>query len=552
MLLLKIYYYGRMMNRKVLKLILFGSFGCLFFIFSCQNSSNKPQENSNCIKINLGGEPHTLHPHMARDVKAFALMRMFFEGLTRIGPGDQIELGLAKSYSLSSDQKTYTFKLRLTKWSNGDSLLAQDFEYAWKKIINPQSYYNYAPQLYLIKNAKLIKMGQLPMDELGVKALDNHTLEVTLENPTSYFLELLSIPIFFPINSTIDQKNANWAEKVEGYVCNGPFFPKRWQHQESIVAEKNPSYWDSSNVKLDSIEMAMLSEDLELKLFEKNQLDWAGSPLSVLSLEAIDSLKKQKLLHIRPIAGTSFIRINTSLPPFDHAEIRKALAFAINRKALVTHILQGEQISATRFVPIDMKLTEEQYFLDGSNEQARILFDQTLEELGMSKEEFSQWKLLYLQSERSHLLAQAIQEQWNEILGIRIALEAIEGKVYYDRISKQDFHLSLGSWFADFYDPISFLEIFKYKTQSTNNTNWENAEYTELLESSYLQSNPKERKKILASSEQILMNEMPIIPISHASMLYVQKENLKGVFLSYLGGVDFKWAYLENKITGNK
>lgn len=533
---------------KVKRLKIYGYFFIISLLFSCQNSSKKPVEN--IVKINLGDEPHTLHPHMARDLRSLTLMRMFFEGLTRIGPGDQIELALAKSYSLSSDQKTYTFKLRSTKWSNGDSLTAHDFVYAWKKIVNPQSYYNYASQLYVIKNAQLIKSGQLPIDDLGIRAIDNYTFEICLEHPAPYFLELLASPIFFPVNPVMDQKNSNWAENVDLYVCNGPFLPKKWLHQELILAQKNPLYWDESTVKLDAIEMVLLNEDLELQLFEKKQLDWVGSPLSTLSLDALPSLKEQKLLHSRSVAGTSFIRINTALPPFDHPEIRKALALAIDREAIVTHVTGGGQIPATGLVPVHMKLKEEPYFVDGAKEEARTLFLQILEELGMSKDEFANWKLLYAQSQRAHVVAQAIQQQWNEVLGIKIGLEGIESKVYYDRISKQDFNLALGSWFADIYDPINFLEVFKYKAQSTNNTNWENVEYAELLDASYLQNNPKERKKILAASEQILIDEMPVIPIFHASMLYIQNEALKDVFLSSLGGLDFKWAYLENQNKG--
>ncbi len=521
---------------------IFALFGCLIFLFSgCSTSQPPKQKNSVCF--NIKNEPNTLDPRQARTLADITLARMFFEGLTRVGKSERAELALANSVSFSSDMKRYTFTLREAHWSNGDEVTAYDFVYAWKKILDPNFPSDTAFQLYDIKNAKAAKEGKIALDAVGVRALDKKTLEVELEYTVPYFLELVTHPAFFPVNVNVDQKNPQWAEGPSSYVCNGPFLLEEWKHSDCIRAKKNESYWDALAVKLSEIELVMVTADTELKLFEKKQLDWVGSPFGTLPVESVNFLRKETL-KAKEMKGTYFIRVNTEAFPLDNVLLRKALALSINRKEIVDHVTQGHQLPATGLVPSSFGLQKEPYFQDGAVQDAKKIFSDALAALHLERQSLPEITLLYPATERSHLIAQALEQQWYRALGIRVKLEAMEPKVYYDRVHKQNYQLAAGDWIADFNDPINFLNVFRYKKGSSNNTHWENAQFAELLYRSGMTLSQTERFDLLTQSERLLMDEMPILPIFHHTMLYVQQPQLQDVVLSHMGTIDFKWAHI--------
>jgi oligopeptide transport system substrate-binding protein len=526
-------------------------------VFGCQSSSQKnlsqlnaravkTELNPRTVKINIGDEPQTLDPRKARDLNCQTIARMLFEGLTRVNVLEKAELALAESVTISADLKTYTFRLKNSVWSNGDPVKASDFIYAWKKVLSPDFPSDTAFNLYPIKNAKIAKEGKLKVDDIGVLALDDQTLVVALECPTPYFLDLIACPAYFPVNQKVDEKNSSWFQNAADYVGNGPFQLVEWKHQDHLALKKNGKYWDAACVKINSLELLMLQGETELKLFEKKDLDWAGSPLSTLPLEALQSLKNDSNFKTKELLGTYFIRTNTERAPFNHSLMRKAFALAINRRAIVDHVTQGNQIPATGLVPISLELQRQPYFRDGDLKRARALFSEALSTLELKKEELPDICLMYRAGERNHLIAQAVQQQWFEAFGVSIKLESIEGKIYFDKLSKQNYQMAFGDWIADFADPINFLEVFKYKKGGSNNTLWENARFIELLDQSSQESDFAKRCEILAQSEQILIEQMPIIPIFYYSMLYVNQPTLKDVVLSSMGQIDFKWASVEN------
>lgn len=509
---------------------------------ACQPSSQvAPQE----LRVNIRDEPQTLDPRKARLLGNVALLRLLFDGLTRINKEGKVDLALAESVKTSPDLKQYTFRLRSAFWSNGVPVLASDFVYAWKKVLSPQFPSDMAFLLYGIKNAKAAKEGKVSVDAIGVRAPDVKTLVVELENPLPYFLELLGSPVFFPVCQKADEQNPNWAQNASSYVSNGPFRLTSWRHHDQLELKKNKSYWDASNVKLTSLKFPMVAEEAELMMFEKQELDWAGSPLSALSVNALKSLKENSPLKTQTALDTYFIRTNTEFTPFKHSAIRKAFALAINRKAIVEHVTQGYQEPATGLVPPSFGLQKEPYFTDGDVVEAERLFAEGLSALHLSKEQLPEICFLYRRTERNHLIAQALQQQWYDAFGIQVRLEGLEAKVFVNRVSKQDYHLAYGDWAADFADPINFLEVFKYKKGGSNNTLWENSQYAHLLDLSSQTSDVKQRNELLAESERILIEEMPIIPVLYSNMLYLSQPGLKDVVLSPMGFVDFKWASID-------
>ncbi len=519
----------------------------LVLLMGCQKHPSPTQLQT--LRINIGSDPQTLDPRKARDLTAVTLMHMLFEGLTRVSKEGSLEMALAREVEISENGTQYLFHLRKSFWSNGDPVTAFDFAESWKTILDPQFPSDLAYQLYSIKNARKAKLGEMDLEQVGIQTPDPNTLIVELEQPIPYFLELLAMTSFLPIPHKMDMANPNWANLPETYVCNGPFLLESWKHSDQIRVVKNPRYWQTKNVSLNGIDLLMMPGDTEMRMFEEGKLDWAGSPLSTIPVDAVRSLRASQKLHINPFSATYFYRVNTAEKfkekknPLSNALFRKALAFCLNRKGITEHILQGGQIPAKSLVPPEMGLSDKGYFHDDNRQRAHALLIDALLELDLTIETLEPIKISYSSSERNAAISQAIQKQWEEGLGIRVELEAVEPKTYFQRISQKEFQLAAGSWTADFNDPINFLEVFKYKDASTNNTQWESAKYIDLLNRSALCRDSEERKGLLREAELILMEQMPIIPVFHFALNYLERDGLEDVALSPLGQIDFRWAH---------
>jgi len=520
-----------------------------FLLSLCISSCNTPKDKekkctAQSIKINICNEPQTLDPRKARSLNDVNLTKTLMEGMTRLGKDGKVELALAEKIAISEDLQTYTIFLRQAQWSNGDPITAADFLYSWKQSLSPTFPSSNAFQLYIIKNAEAIKRNQLPMSLLGVNSIDSHTIEIKLEHPAPYFLELLSLPIFFPIHAQRDREDATWAEKPTAFLNNGPFSLSDWRSKDCITVKKNPLYWNANNVKLEQIEMIMVGEDIALQMFENKELDWIGSPFSSLPTDAIEHLKKAKLFSTSLLFGTHWIRINTNSYPLHMEKLRKAFASAINRKDIVQHIVQGDQTPALSLLPPMNNFFPSCYFSDGDAKNSKALWQECVDQYDISLHSFPSITLLYSATERNHIIAQAIQSQWKNVFPFPIILEPAEPKIVFDRVARGDFQLAMGSWIADFEDPVNFLEIFKSKTNGTNNTGWEDPVYIELLTKSYIEKDEHQRLSLLQECEKVIMNAMPVIPIFYYTMNYLKKDCLQGVIINGLGSIDFRQAYL--------
>lgn len=503
---------------------------------------------SQALRVNIASEPATLDPRRARDLNEVTLCRMLFEGLTRTSKEGMTEPALAETIEVSDDGLQYIFHLRKAVWSNGDPVTSYDFADSWKAILSPSFPSDIAYQLYLIQNGQKVKAGEKGLETLGIETPDSETLIVRLELPAPYFLNLCSMNAYFPVpKAAIDKQ---WAMDPKTFVGNGPFVLKSWSHADQITVVKNEQYWESVAVRLQEIDLVMVTSDTEIRMFEEKKLDWAGSPLSTIPVDALKHLKEIDQLKVSALSGTHFLRVNTEETisgkknPLFHGGCRKALAMAIDRKGITDHILQGGQTPALSLVPKEMGLLGEGYFSDQNPEESRHLMSQSLQEMAITKELMEPIVLSFIADDRNMSIAQAIQKNWETTFGIPIQLEAVEKKVYYQRIKQKNFQLAMGSWVADFNDPINFLEVFKNKMGSTNNTNWQNAKYIDLLDRSQLCRNQEERKGLLRLAEEILMAEMPIIPIFHYAMNYLEREEVSDVALSPIGGLDFRWAQI--------
>lgn len=500
-------------------------------------ASTKPQ----VFRANLTSEPSTADPGLAKDTTSGAIVRATFDGLTRLDKDAKPMNSVASDVKISDDKRVYTFTIRDSKWSNGDSVTAHDFEFAWKRVLDPKLGAEYAYQLYYIKNAEKVHTGKAQADELGVKALDDKTLEVTLENPTPFFLELTAFYTYYPVDKKVVEANPNWANEAATHVSNGPFKMTGWEHKSKIVLEKNENYWDKDAVKLDRIEFAMIEDDnTALSMFENGELDWAGQPLGGLPTDAIPSLKEAGKLVVHPKATMYWYKINTTKGVLQNVKIRKALAYAVDRQSIVDNITQVGQVPTMGMLPQSMIIKPEGYFRDNDVETAKKLLAEGMQELGLSQ--FPTITMSYNPTDRHKKIAEAMQDQWKRNLGIDVKLAIKEFKVHLQDLHELNYEIGRLGWNADFNDPINYLEMFRDAKTGNNDTGWENARYKELLQQSAMESDPEKRKQLFAEAEQIFMDAMPVIPLFTDVDVWVQSDKVKGVQVDGLGFIDLKWA----------
>lgn len=512
----------------------------------------KDSKGKTTLDINIKTEPYSLHPGLAKDSVSGGVIRQTFEGLTRINADGEPEEGAASKIETSKDGKTYTFTIRDgAKWSNGDPVTAQDFEYAWKWALDPANESQYAYELYYIKGAEAANTGKGSLNDVAVKAVNDKTLKVELNHPTPFFTQLTSFYTYMPVNKKVAEKNEKWYTNAgKDYVSNGPFKMTSWKHSGSIALEKNDQYWDQDKVKLKNIKMVMINNNnTELKKFQAGELDWAGMPLGQLPTESLPTLKKDDSLHVEAIAGVYWYKFNTTAKPLDNVNIRKALAYSINRQSIVKNVTQGEQIPAMAAVPPSMKGFEDNkkgYFDDNDVKTAKEYLKKGLKDLGLSKaSDLPAIKLSYNTDEAHAKLAQAVQEMWKKDLGVNVELDNSEWNVYIDKLHSLDYQVGRMGWLADYNDPSTFLELFKDKDGGNNDTGWESAEFKKLLNESQTETDSNKRIELLKKAEKVFMDDMPVAPIYFYTIPWVQDENLKGTIVTGTGEIYFRNAYFQ-------
>lgn len=487
-------------------------------------------------------EPATLDPTFAEDATSGAVIRALYDGLTRLDEKGEAINSLAQDMKLSDDKLTYTFTLRDAKWTNGDPVTAHDFEFAWKYALDPKTgspaSYNY----YSIKNAQAFTSGKVKAEDVGVKAIDDKTLQVTMEHPTPFFPTLVSfLP---PVNKNVVLSNPKWANDPKTLVSNGPFKLDTWEHKNKLILVKNDTYWEKDVVKLARIEFSMISDtNTELSMFQNGDLDWAGGPISGLPVDAVVPLKQEGKLMTKPKATSYYIRFNAERPPFTNVKIRKAFAYAINRQEIADNIGQAGQTPLMGITPITASLKPEGFFADNQQEEAKKLLAEGMAELGITK--LPTITYLYNTSDRNKAIAETLQAAWKNGLGVDVKLLNKETKVYLDDQEQGKFEITRSSWTADYNDSINFLQKFIEKYSSSNITRWHSPKYTELINQSYKEADLAKRNQILLMAETLLMEEMPLTGIFSDVNAWVQSDKVKGVRIDPLSKIDFKWAYKE-------
>jgi oligopeptide transport system substrate-binding protein len=530
--------------RKVKKLTLY-----LFLIFMIFSTGCQKKDNLNLrrLNINFNMDPKTLDPRKSGDLVSSAVLFLLSSGLTEATASGEIVPALAESYEISNDKKTYTFHIRKdAKWSDGTKITATDFEKSWKKAIDP-NFPALCPQLfYPIKNVERAIKGDVPFSEVGINALDDKTLVVHLNSPTPYFLSLTSFCIYFPVPSHIVDKNPHWDSGKEPLICSGPFKLKKWNPTSDMTVEKNPHHWNAKNIWLNEIAINFVGdENTSLQMYENGQIDWVGALLSPLPIDSIASLKKSKEFSESAVGGTTFCTFNVEKFPFNNKNMRKAFGLAINRKAIIDNIIQGNEIIATRCIPPLLMTNKEISFLkDNDIEKAKEHLNLALNELGIKKEDL---KITFTYgSNISHKKqAETLVENWKKLFGIPITLEQYEEKVLLDKLHKHQYQSALSHWIIQYRDPMNIFDRFKKKIHSKNYPQWENETYINLLNYSATCTDSSLREQVLEKAEELFLEEMPLSPIYHHNYKMLTKPHVKGLFIGPVGEVRFDKIYLK-------
>ncbi|MGH2649901.1 MAG: peptide ABC transporter substrate-binding protein [Actinomycetota bacterium] len=462
------------------------------------------------FRINNLVEPESLDPGVVTGVPEHRIISNLFEGLAVNDPRDlSPQPGMAKSWTISKDGLVYTFTLRDAAWTDGRKVTAHDFVYAWERVLNPKSGAKYAQQLFYLKNGEEYNKSKITdFSQVGVKALDDKTLQATLRCPTAYFLDLTTFYTLYPVPRwAIEAHGKDWV-KPGKIVSNGPFKLASWVPQRDLVLEKNPAHWDAANVKLQRA-VFIPTDDLNTayKQFQAGDSDWIPN----VPPAQIDAARQRPEYYATPYLGTYYFRFNVTRPPGNDVRVRKALSMAVDRESLTKFVTKAGEIPTSSFVPVNMRGYEGIRGLAFDPAAAKKL----LAEAGYPDGKgFPKTELLYNTNELHRVITQAVQQMWKENLGIQVDLVNVEWKVYLNQQAKLDYQISRAGWIGDYVDPNTFLDMW-ITGGGNNQTGWSNKRYDDgIARAGCGIVDPKERMKLFNDAERLLVvEEVPIMPL---------------------------------------
>ena len=498
----------------------------------------------------IGAEARTVDPAQNTDSTGTKIIVQLFEGLVEYHhKTNEVIPGVAKSWDISKDGKTYTFHLRdNAKWSNGDAVTANDFVYSWERVLNPLMASEYAPLIYVIKNAQKYNQGKIKdFAQVGVKAKDDHTLVVDLEYPAAYFLNILQYSLTRPVHkATIEKfgdkydRDNTWT-RAENIVSNGPFMMTEWTINKYIKIKKNPNYWDAKNIWLNgAILYPVDNVQNEERMFRSGALHVTND--TIVNKIPVYQKEHPELIVIEPYLSVYYYSLNNKRKPLNDKRVRKALALAINRHDLVKYVTKAGQQPAYNMVPPGTGgYTSKQTFKEDVAEAKRLLA-----EAGFPNGEGfpTDLNLMYNTSENHKSTAEAIQQMWKKNLNIQIQLANQDWKVFIDTRNKHNFDIARDGWIGDFNDPLTFVDLqASYNPQ--NHSAFNSKTYDDLVTKARYSTDQNERFAAFDQLEAILKDEMPVIPLYFYTTKFLRQTDVRGYDAHLQDIHPLRWVSLE-------
>ncbi|TDT84774.1 MULTISPECIES: peptide ABC transporter substrate-binding protein [Bacillus] len=522
---------------------------------ACNNKENKSDKEAKkqVLNVTVSEEIPSLDTVKTMDGTSAHVMQNIFEGLYVLDDQDQPIPAVAKSFKRSEDGKKYTFDLRKdAKWSNGDSVTANDFMFAWKRAINPETASQYAYMLFYVKNAKEINKGTVPLAELGVKVINDYKLEVELEQPIPYFLQLLALPIYLPQHeSFLKEQGKNYALEPSNLIYNGPFVLEKWKHEQEFQLKKNATYWDEKKVKLDEINFQIVKDTMTaVNLYEAGNLDRVP-----INSQFVDKYKGDKELHMSSEPAIAMLRFNEKNSALANKKVRQAISFALNKEDFVAHFINNGAKPATGLVPVGHinEETGKDFREENGNlslydvQSAKKIWEEAKKELGVEQVNL---EFLTFEQDNAKRMAEYIKgdlEKNLQGLTIQIKQQPFKQKLQLEQTG--DYDITMANWGPDYKDPISYLELFTTGNQN-NKMNYSNRHYDELIKKakSDLVLDQKKRWEALQEAERILLGDAAVAPLYQMGSAYVQKDYVRGIEKHQFGGIyTYKNAYIANE-----
>ncbi|ASK63267.1 peptide ABC transporter substrate-binding protein [Virgibacillus phasianinus] len=524
-----------------------------------KNNNADSQENKKVVNISAPGVIPSLSPTIADNDFSFTIINQVFEGLYRLNKEGEPELALAaEEPKVSENNKVYTFKIRKdAKWSNGTPVTAHDFEYAWKKAVNPETGAAYGPQFEeIVDNASEILKGKKPADSLGVEALDDRTLKVSLENAIPFFKELLTTAIFFPQpQEFIEKQDGKYASDSKHTLFNGPFVLADWNGtDQSWTYKKNEKYWDKEAVNVDEIRVNVVKDTgTAVSLYEEGKLDRVN-----LTGEYVDKYRSNQDYHTFLTGATSYIKMNQgkdgNKTNLANLNIRKAMNLALDKDKLVNSILNNGSVVANGNVPkglAENPKTGEDFRAENGDlthfdpREAKKHWEKGLNELGKEKLGIS---LISSDSGTSKQLAENIKYQLEENLpGLTITIRNLTPKASIAANVGQNYEMIMTGWNGDYHDPLTYLNLFITDSPG-NHTGYSNKEYDRLVlgaKGSMANDALKRWNAMLKAERMLIEDSAVLIPLYQDGSAFLQKNYLKN-FVTYKVGADnYKWIDIE-------
>jgi oligopeptide transport system substrate-binding protein len=486
------------------------------------------------------------------DIVSWNVLYNVNEGLMRLGKENKPVYGIAEDVQISPDKKVYTFKLREDAvWSDGEPVTARDFEYAWKRALNPKTKSEYAYILYSIVGAEEYNKGVGKAEDVGVKAVDDQTLVVKLKKPQLTFLSLTTQSTYFPQRQDIVENYGDeYSKSPDKMVYNGPFVLQSVTPQK-VVLKKNENYWDANTVSLNRVEIIVAADTPKrISLYNSGQADTAKLDQEFVSayIQTPDYLNME-------LASSQFILLNQRNKILRNDNIRRAISLAIDREEIAHQVLKDGSKPAGALVPPALYVDNQSYrklagqtFVKQDVDKAKKYFQRGLRELGLSKPPTS-LTLLSFDDHRKYV-ALSIKKQLREVLGLEVKLDSVPRKLKVPRELKGEFDLTMSSWFADYSDPIGFLEIWKSES-GLNYMAFKNPIFDRLIEKAGQSADQKKKTSYLAQAEKLLVGEdreAALVPLYYEANSFLQKPYVKDLYRHPYGAeYDLKWAYISKQ-----
>ncbi len=536
-------------DRRFLRVL--GVFAVLGVLAGCARRETNVErgDRTQVLYCGIGSAVSSLDPQLITGLAGQSVVLALFEGLVTQDPHDLHPVpGVAKSWTISPDGLVYTFHLRHdARWSDGRPVTAPDFIAAYRRMLSPALGADYASAFYAVAGAEAFNHGRLTdFSQVGFAAPDPQTLRITLAHPTPYFLSMLTQTFWLPVPvaeiaryGEPDRRGTLWTTPGR-LVGNGPFVLKSWKPGVDIVVTKSPTYWDASRVRLHAIHFYPIdSQDAEERAFRAGQLHITYT----VSVTKIDAYRRDdpQVLRTDPYFDTYFFRLNVRRPPLDNALVRRALSLAIDRRAIVEHLLRGGQTPATSFTPPGLPDYVPPDLVTTNVAEARRL----LAEAGFPDGRgFPPLDLLYNTSDNHRLLAEVVQEMWRRNLGIRVRLTNQELKVVLDERQTGQYQVLLSDWVGDYLDASTFLDVWR-RDSGNNHTGWSSADYDRLLAAADKTADPAARAALMRRAETLLLTAMPVIPLYFNTHDFLIRRSVHGWYPNLLDHHPYQYVWLQ-------